>query len=215
MRRRSRNPPPPFHEEDREPITDLIRRVCGCSDRTTNQILTGYPEGKGLASATKADLRALGATPTQATRLQGAFELGRRVQERELRYKPQLRQPRDVTGYLRSHLPHLEQESFFVIFLDPRQRVMELRQASMGSLAAVDVHPREIFRDAIRMRAHSIIVAHNHPAGDPDPSKRDIELTQKLADVGRLVGIPLLDHLIVGGEDAVSLAELGLIQQPR
>jgi DNA repair protein RadC len=108
-------------------------------------------------------------------------------------------------------MSHLEQESFVVLFLDARQRVIDVREAAVGSLSSVDVHPREIFRDAIRMRAHSVIVAHNHPSGDPDPSDADIDLTHRLVDVGKMVGIPVLDHVIVGGDDAVSLSSMGLM----
>jgi DNA repair protein RadC len=174
-----------------------------------SRILDAYPGGQGLPTATRADLRSLGATQKQAAALQGAFDLARRVQEHEFRYKAGVKQPSDVIGYVRAHMPSLEQESFLVLFLDARQRVIEMRETARGTVASVDVHPREVFRDAVRLRAHSVILAHNHPSGDPEASDHDVQLTQRLIEAGRVVGIPVLDHLIIGGEAAVSMAQMG------
>ena len=113
---------------------------------------------------------------------------------------------------IRKLIHHPEQESFVALYLDARQRVILSALVSVGSLSHVDVHPREIFRDAIRIGAHSIIVGHNHPSGDLSPSDADVEITKRLVDVGRLVGIPVLDHLIVATPgQCVSLASLGCL----
>ena len=170
-----------------------------------------YPNTAGLAAASKADLRALGATERQASSLAAAFDLARRAAEHQTRYMTALRQPSDVVAYVRGHMGHLEQETFLVLFLDARQRVIDMREVGVGSLSHVDVHPREVFRDAVRLRAHALIVAHNHPSADPDPSQADLDLTKRLVDAGRLVGIPVLDHLVIGGTEAVSLSALGLV----
>ncbi len=95
--------------------------------------------------------------------------------------------------------------------LNSRQRVIEAQVIGIGSLAQVDVHPRELFRPAIRLGAHSVIVAHNHPSGDPEPSDSDVQLTHRMAEAGLLVGIPVLDHVVVTPHDSVSLAQLGLV----
>jgi DNA repair protein RadC len=89
-----------------------------------------------------------------------------------------------------------------------------VRQIAVGSLAQVDVHPREVFRPLVRSGMHSVILVHNHPSGDVEPSDADLELTRRLSDVGRLVGIPVLDHLVVTRTDSISMATLGLLPTP-
>jgi DNA repair protein RadC len=209
--RRARNPLIPFHEQDREALLNLIQRVCGCSDQTANQILRTYPGGVGLDAATRADLRSLGLNATQAKRLHGAFELARRVAEADLRKGAQLNRPEAAVAFVRAHVPHTEQEMFVVLFLDARQKVIDARVVAVGSIANLPVHPREVFREAIRLRAHSVLVAHNHPSQDPMPSQADFELTERLVDVGKLLGIPVLDHIVLGRTDSVSLAALGQV----
>lgn len=211
MSRRARNPLVPFHEQDRDALLNLIQRVCGCSDQTTNQIYRAYPGGFGLDSATRADLRSLGLSPRQAERLQGAFELARRVTEANLRKHGKAGRPAEVVAFLRAHLPHAEQEEFVVLFLDTRQRVIDARTIAVGSLSSIGVHPREVFRDAIRLRAHSVLLAHNHPSQDPTPSQMDFDLTQRMVEVGQLVGIPVLDHVVVGQGGHRSLAAMGQV----
>lgn len=98
-----------------------------------------------------------------------------------------------------------------VLGLDARQRVRLVREVAQGSLAHVDVHPREVFRPLVRAGMHSAILVHNHPSQDADPSEADIDLTHRLVEVGRLVGIPVLDHLVVTRTRSVSVAALGLM----
>ena len=211
MSRRRRNPLVPFHEQDREELRNLIARVCGCSDQTADQIVRSYPRGRGLSSATAADLRSIGLTAPQARRLRGAFELARRVDEAEMRREGGIKRPKEVEAYLRAHLPHREQEQFVVLYLDARHQIIDARVVAIGSLASITVHPREIFGDAVRLRAHAVILAHNHPSGDPTPSEMDVELTRRMAGVGELVGIPVLDHVVVARGGFRSLAGLGLM----
>lgn len=196
---------------DRAPYVELVRRVCNCSDRTANQIADAYIDGLGIESASKADFRQLGATDKQAQRLHAAFELARHAARSRHAWRQQIKDPNQVASYLRANLPHKEQESFVVILLDARQRVIDAKVVAKGSLSQVDVHPRELFRDAVRLRAHSIIMAHNHPSADPEPSEADVQLTNRMVEAGRLVGIPVLDHLVVGGDDVTSMAALGIL----
>lgn len=104
-----------------------------------------------------------------------------------------------------------EQESFVAVLLNARQKVLATRVVHVGTLSQVDVHPRELFRDAVRMAAHSLIMAHNHPSGDPRPSEGDISLTRRMVEAGEILGIPVLDHIVVTDHDACSLAALGLV----
>ncbi len=205
------NPLPSFHAKDNAPYVELIKRVCGCADRTANQIVAAYLDGYGIETASKADFRRHGATDKQAERLHAAFDLARFAARSRLGWRQQIKTPQDVEGYLRANLPHLEEESFVAILLDSRQRVIDAKVVAMGSLSQVDVHPRELFRDAVRLRAHSMILAHNHPSSDASPSEADVQLTKRMSEAGRLVGIPVLDHLVVGGDEATSLAALGLM----
>jgi DNA repair protein RadC len=213
---RQANPLPSWHEDDRDSFVDLIKAVCGCSAKTSTAIAEAYPGGTGIRSATVAALRQHGATAAQARRLNSAFMLARFVEEGAARRFAKITQPDDVVDYLKAHMGHLDKENFVAVFLDARQQVIDTRVISVGSLSEVSVHPRELFADGIRMRAHSLIMAHNHPSGDPEPSRADIELTKRMVEAGRMLGIPVLDHVVVGAwvtgrPKSVSMAALGLV----
>jgi DNA repair protein RadC len=110
---------------------------------------------------------------------------------------------------LLGNLRRKDREHFVALFLNCRHQVIRRRIIAIGSLNGVEIHPRELFKAAIRASAGAIIVAHNHPSGDPTPSRADVELTNRFREVGELVGIPILDHVIVCREGFVSLAERG------
>lgn len=139
-----------------------------------------------------------------------AFELGRRLETCRLPWAEALREPRDVIDFVRARLRGATQEHFEVIGLDARQRVRLVRRVAMGSLAQVDVHPRELFRPLMRAGMHACVLVHNHPSGDAEPSRADIELTRRMWEVGRLVGVPVLDHIVVSDDGATSLAASGV-----
>jgi len=104
-----------------------------------------------------------------------------------------------------------DRESFYTLHLDVRHNIVDIDKVSTGGLSGVEVHPREVFRGALLSGASSVIFAHNHPSGSPEPSRQDIELTTRLRQVGELVGISVLDHVIVGGHECRSLAERGFM----
>lgn len=106
---------------------------------------------------------------------------------------------------------HGEQEVFAVLLLDARNRPLHCAAVHVGTLSDVPVHPREVFREAVRYCAHAIIVAHNHPSQDASPSSADIELTNRLVEAGKLLGIPVLDHLVLTDTDHTSLRDIGLV----
>lgn len=210
------NPLPSWHPEDRESYRDLLAAVCGCKATAVVRIVEAYPRGHGLAFATAADFRHLGLTTRQADRLVAAFELNRFVNDQiYLRHSSPITGPDDVSNYLTAHMMHLGQESFVAILLDSRQRVIDTVEVSRGTLSSVDVHPRELFRRAIQLGAHSMLVAHNHPSGEAIPSQSDIDLTNRIVEVGELVGIPVLDSMVVGrlrgAPQVQSLRSLGLM----
>jgi len=119
--------------------------------------------------------------------------------------------PAAVSRQLLPLLDGLDREHFVVLALDARNRPIGANTVSIGSLSASLVHPREIFKFAILANASSLILAHNHPSGDTAPSRDDIELTRRLVDAGTLIGIEVLDHLVIGGEEFFSLKEKGLM----
>ena len=145
----------------------------------------------------------------KALQVKAGIELGRRLTRAGLQDTPAIRSPRDAADLVSDELKYLQKEHFVVLFLNTKNRVIGKETLSIGSLNASIVHPREVFRSAIQKSSASIICAHNHPSGDPTPSPEDIEVTRRLAESGKLVGIELLDHLIIADQSFVSLKELG------
>lgn len=116
----------------------------------------------------------------------------------------------DLYPFLSDKLSDLKQEEFWVIYLDNKHRILDSRMISRGTLNQTLVHPREVYAPAVELRAASIIVSHNHPSGDPDPSPQDKEVTQRLFDTGKLLGIQLLDHIVIGSQDYFSFIDKGI-----
>ncbi len=163
-----------------------------------------------LAGATAGRLGALpGVGPARARRLLAALELGRRATAVVPVTGLLVRRPDDLAPVLRDEFRGLDRERFIALYLDARHRVRALETVSIGSLNASLVHPREVFKPAIALSAAAVIVAHNHPSGDPRPSGDDLELTGRLDKCGELLGIALLDHLVVGDADITSIREYG------
>jgi len=123
----------------------------------------------------------------------------------------QLRQSRDVADLMGPLAANLDREHFWLLALDGKNRVTALHVVSVGSLTAALVHPREVFVAAILAKAASIVLVHNHPSGDPSPSAEDLALTKRLCEVGDLVGIKVLDHLVLGEDSFRSFADEGLL----
>ena len=129
-----------------------------------------------------------------------------------LRGLPTVQSPRDVADLFWKHLPDPDRENFCVLMLDTKNHVTGLMVVSVGDLSSAVVHPREVFKAALLGNAASVILMHNHPSGDPMPSAEDIVVTRRLHEAGELLGVPVLDHIIVGyiGGRFVSLKEQGL-----
>ncbi len=202
-----------FLREGDDELIKGLRDVGGVSAKTAKRMADAFPAGRGISQATESQLRHLGASKSQAKRIQSAFrfvDLCDKACERKFGGRV-LHSPTDVADVLRGLLGRKEQEYFVVILLDARQRIIDIIGVGMGTLSQVDVHPREVFRDAVRLGAHSIIIAHNHPSGDAEPSSADVVLTERLAEVGRMQGIPVLDHIVVTRDEFVSLSALGLV----
>ncbi len=171
----------------------LLRKFGGLSD---------------LASAKVREVAAvIGVGPVRAAALGAAFGLARRLME--VRYRPgvAVRSGGDVARVVLESVRGSGRESFFALLLDGRHRILGLRVVSTGSLESAPVHPREVFGPAIREGAAAMVVAHNHPSGDPTPSVEDRMVTERLKQVGELVGIEVLDHVVVGQDRFYSFAD--------
>ena len=163
------------------------------------RLLARFDGLPGLAQASFAELcQVKGIGPVKVTQVKAALELGRRLLVAAPQERPLIQSPADVAHLVGSEMAFLPQEEFWVLHLDTRYR---------GSLNQATVRVAEVYRDAVRNNAAAIIVVHNHPSGDPTPSPQDVALTRALAEAGRLLDLPLLDHVIIGLGRGVSLKE--------
>lgn len=152
-----------------------------------------------------------GIGPAKAIQLKAGIELGQRVMQTRFAERPVIRSPRDAADLLMEQLRYLQKEHFVCLFLNTKNHVISQETLSMGSLNASIVHPREVFRAAMKCSSASIVCAHNHPSGDPAPSPEDIQLTRRLVKAGEIVGIDVLDHIVIGDGKYASLKEQGFI----
>lgn len=167
---------------------------------------------RSLAARPGAELtRTPGVGPAKAARLLAAFELASRLQQEQRPAFPRVRQPDDVAALLGPRLRDLPVEEFHVLALDSQSRVQRDVLVTRGLLNSALVHPREVFRAAIAEAAAGIIVVHNHPSGDPTPSPEDRAVTRQLAEAGRLLDLPLYDHVILAGDRFLSFVAAGML----
>ena len=168
-------------------------------------------EGGGLLGLSRMDPHELtripGVGPAQAARIAGLFAIGRRQHRPRGGRRLQLTCCRDVYDLLAPDLLRFPQERFFVISLDGKNRLLRVDAVSRGTARTAVVHPRDVFLPAVNSRAVAVVVAHNHPSGEPLPSREDLELTERLKAAGEVLGLDVLDHVIIGEGSYVSLAE--------
>jgi DNA repair protein RadC len=180
-----------------ENALDLAQRLLAC-----------YGGLAGLARASFSELVAeRGMGEAKGAQLQAALELGRRLMLAEPEERPVLYTPADAAALLMAEIGHKEQEHLCVLFLDARQRVLGTLVVYVGALTMVNFRAGDLFREAIRRNCAAIVVAHNHPSGDPTPSPDDIAATRTMREAGRLLGIEVLDHLIIGHGRWVSMRD--------
>jgi DNA repair protein RadC len=165
----------------------------------------------GLAAATPAELQAVpGVGPVRAAQIAAAFELGRRLVSDWPGSRWAIRAPRDLAERLLPSMGRLEREELRVVLLSARNAVLAMPTVYQGNVSAALVRVGELFRDAVRRHAAGLIVVHNHPSGDPTPSPDDLHLTAEAVAAGRLLDVPVLDHLILGHDAFVSLRDRGI-----
>jgi DNA repair protein RadC len=186
----------------------LGRGIKGESVMVTSQkLLSRFGNLKGIANASVEELtQTRGIGSAKAAQIKAALELSKRLEaDVDEKSKPILKSPEDVVAKVRGRLKGKKKEHFLVLCLDTRNRLINCRPVSIGSLDTSIVHPREVFKEAVSSSAASVIFVHNHPSGDPEPSKEDVELTKRLAKAGEIVGIDVLDHIIVCDKSYLSL----------
>lgn len=196
-------------------------RAAGCSALGLAQRLLALGSGwfpgderagmRFLSTVTVAELAQVpGVGLAKAAQVKAGVELGRRVAAQEVGDRPELRNPAAVAGLLRAELQHQDQERFVGLLVDTKRRVVSVELIAVGGLDTSPAQPREVFRAAVRKNAHAMILGHNHPSGDPAPSRDDIAMTRRLAEAGRLLGIEVLDHVIIGENTYVSFRQNGI-----
>jgi DNA repair protein RadC len=179
-------------------------------------LLATFRSLRGIAEASVEQLTDVhGIGPAKATQLKAAAELARRMSPASNSRRPVMDSLDAAAAVLRPHLIEKRKEHFVALLLDTRHRLIRMSPIAIGSLSATLVHPRELFKEAIAASAAAVIVAHNHPSGDPEPSDHDVTLTRRLVEAGALLGIEVLDHLIIGTDGTVSLRALGLMADER
>jgi DNA repair protein RadC len=178
----------------------------------SNRLLTNFEGLRLLKDATLEEMTEIkGIGQAKAIQILAAVEIGRRITNLNYTDRYVIRSPEDGANYVMNDMRFLSQEHFVCLYLNTKNQVIHKQTIFIGSLNASIVHPREVFREALKRSAASIICLHNHPSGDPSPSREDIEVTKRLVECGKMIGIDVLDHLIIGENKFVSLKEKGYL----
>src|SRR3990167_1862527 len=178
---------------------------------TAQKLLSRFGSLQKLSEASIEELLSIkGIGLAKAAQIKAAFEIGRRLFTQTLPYKnKELTDPEKVYRLIKSKLKDYHKEHFYIIALNSRNH--SIAEVSVGSLNASIVHPREVFAEAIKNKAASVIFAHNHPSGDPEPSEEDLAITKRLAEAGKILGIEIVDHIIAGKSGYFSFKEKEMI----
>ncbi|MFJ7974747.1 DNA repair protein RadC [Peribacillus sp. NPDC096379] len=177
-----------------------------------NRLINTFEGLRMLKDASIDEITAIkGIGEAKAIQILTAVELGKRITQLNYQDRYVIRSPEDGANYCMEEMRFLSQEHFITLYLNTKNQVLHKQTIFIGSLNASIVHPREVFKEAFRRSAASIICLHNHPSGDPSPSREDIEVTKRLVECGKIIGIELLDHIIIGEHKFVSLKEKGYL----
>lgn len=199
-------------------LSELIAIILGTGTKGKNvvqladELLMRFKGLNGLLEASVQELSEVkGIGRTKAIALQAVFAIALKSRKMGMSGKLHIKNAKVAFDLAHAELAHQKQEVLLVILRDTKAKLIHYQKVSIGTLSEVLVHPREVFYLAIRHKAHNVILAHNHPSGDPTPSKADLELTRMLAHSSRILGIGLADHLIVGSHSFVSMRESGYL----
>jgi len=185
----------------KQSAVDLARRLLNC-----------FGSLRQLSAASISELcQQPGIGPAKAAEVQALFQIARRFSDTRLQPGQRYRSSKDAFAHFHERLCDYRKEVFLALLLDSKNRLIREVQISEGSLNASIVHPREVFAPVLRESASAVLFVHNHPSGDPNPSQEDIAITDRLKQVGELMGVRVLDHIIVGNGEYVSLADRGIL----
>ncbi len=186
-------------------LQELLALVIGRGTKNKNvlqlaqELLSYFGNLQNLRQASLEELKQIkGIGPATACKIKAALEIGKRGNNNFQQYQQKIAKPADVFKLLKPQIGDKKKEHFVVLSLDTQNKVISLDTISIGSLNISLAHPREIFQTAIKNSAATIILAHNHPSGDPTPSDNDLKITKRLSEISKLVGIRLIDHIIIG-----------------
>jgi DNA repair protein RadC len=202
---------------DAELLAVILRTGDAASRRSAldlgRELLATFGSLRALGQASLAEIcRVKGTGPAKAASIKAALELGRKLAaDRLVIGSDRFTSPAQVSDHYQPVLRERRKEYFLTLLLDGKNRIMREVQVSEGSLNQSIVHPREVFNQAVRDSAAAIILLHNHPSGDPTPSREDREITRRLQEAGELLGIRVLDHIIIGDGCYLSFVEQGLL----
>lgn len=176
------------------------------------QLLDAFGGLHGLLQASATDLKRIkGLGPAKRAEITAVMELARRSLAQRLAQRTVMSSPQQVKDFLRLQLAHEGQEVFAVMFLDVQNQLLQFEPMFRGTLSQTSVYPREVVKRALAVQASAVILAHNHPSGVAEPSRADEFLTQTLKQALQLIDVRVIDHLVVGGDQAISFAERGLL----
>ena len=199
--------------------TELIAAILGTGSQNqsvlalSQEVYQHLPEGlKSLSGISLEELKVIEGIGTgKACQLLASVELGRRVYHSNTEKSAKISSPADVSDLLMAELRYKKQEHFKAVILDTKNQVISIETITIGTLNASLVHPREVFNRAIKKSAYGIVLVHNHPSGHPEPSKEDLLLTERLVESGKIIGIGILDHVVIGDGRFYSFKEQGLL----
>jgi DNA repair protein RadC len=215
------NPGGNGHGAGEDGLSVLVATVLGHGHRSiaavasARRLLRRFPDPNYLVQASVEEIRIAGRiSDRQARALNAALNLGRRLSSSPLRPGQRFSNSRDLFNRYRTGFFGANKEYFFSLHLNSKNQLIRDVLVSIGSLSTSVVHPREVFAPAVKDSSAALIFLHNHPSGDPSPSREDRECTQRLHTAGKILGIRVLDHVVLGFEDYFSFADAGLLEEP-
>ena len=175
-------------------------------------LLESFKTLRNIDAASLSELSSMkGLGTAKIAQIKAAFELGKRLMGESTDGKPVFSSSHTLYSYFAPRFKNLKKEIFISVLLDAKNRLLREHKISEGTLTNSLIHPREAFKEAVKESAASVIFVHNHPSGDPEPSKDDITITERLKNAGNIIGIQVLDHVIIGDGKCVSLKEKGIL----
>ncbi len=179
----------------------------------SRELINDFGDLRGVLTAKQESFcQTPGLGPAKFSYMQAVLELGKRFLEQKMQPRDVMTNPESVNHFLSSHLRDRSREIFAVLFLDNRHQVIKYEEMFQGTLGSAAVHPREIIKQVLHYNAAAIIIAHNHPSGIAEPSQSDADITVKIQKALQLIDVRLLDHIVVGDGEFVSLSNRGIIQ---